>query len=88
MYLVQGLFRVLGSGWKVLGSGFGFWVKGLGWNGVRFEGYTGVLLGDVVVDNQAEEAVEQCEVHLLVDLLELRLDHHVRLACVAVQRFG
>jgi hypothetical protein len=36
-----------------------------------------------VVDNQAEEAVEEREVHLLVHLLELRLDHHVRLACVA-----
>ena len=88
LYLAQGLFRVKASGWKVQVLGFGLRVKVLCVNGVRFEGYTVVLLGVVVVDTQAEEAVEQREIHLLVHLLELRLDYYVRLAYVAVQRFG
>mmetsp|Transcript_42357 Transcript_42357/g.95841 ORF Transcript_42357/g.95841 Transcript_42357/m.95841 type:complete len:242 (-) Transcript_42357:2172-2897(-) len=38
------------------------------------------VVGDVVVHNKTEEAVEEGQVHLLVHLAELRLEHHNALA--------
>lgn len=31
-------------------------------------------------DNKPEQSIEQREIHLLVDLLKLRLEHHIALA--------
>ena len=38
------------------------------------------VVGDVVIDDEAKQLIEQREIHLLVDLLELRLHEHVALA--------
>ena len=38
------------------------------------------VVGDVVVDDEAQQTVEQCKVDLLVDLLELSLEHDDALA--------
>ena len=40
----------------------------------------GHVVGDVVVDDEAEQAVEEGEVHFFVELLELGLEHDVALA--------
>lgn len=37
------------------------------------------VVGNVVVDNQPQKTVEKCQVDLLIELLEARLQHHVTL---------
>ena len=35
------------------------------------------VIGDVVIDDETQKTIEQCEIDLFVQLLETRLEHHV-----------
>ena len=45
------------------------------------------VVGDVVVDNQSQQSVEQSQIDLLIELLEPGLHHHVALALTRLPHF-